>query len=528
MRKIINRLTNPITRNFALFLSLIVLQSFCGIIYSQFYSQFIFRYKITVCFEVLVYAYLLTYLFLFAKHYLGKIGNILWWLFVAVVSTQQIVNIFSVFALHITYTKEFINIIAGTNPEEASEFFTTYLNAKVVALIISTIAILMLLIFLLKRFIPYSCRLYNSIKFRISLILLLLISVPLAIRYANTFSYFQSPFGLIKSFSGYDKVTAIKPTNPALNVSNESDIPTIVVVIGESYSKMHSSIYGYAKDTDPRLAAMPDSLLHIFKNVESADLHTIGAFRRFMTTADDNDDDCYNTPNIIEIAQKVGYYTTWISNQSKAGVYDNKITIFANLCDTVIWNGNCLAGLNKCETDDQLLPIIKRYNSSARKNMIFIHLMGSHVDFKSRYTDNFDKFKPTDYPYLPVTQRKITAEYDNSILFNDYVVSSIFNIFSNKDAILLYFSDHGLDIFYTESDYFGHAIASNDKSAYYGSQIPFIIYTSSKFNRNHADLKDMIERSTNIQFNTNDLPYMLMQIMNVSFKDKPNKYPLKK
>jgi heptose-I-phosphate ethanolaminephosphotransferase len=445
-----------------------------------------------------------------------------------VVCIQQIINIFSVFALHITYTKEFINIIAGTNPEEASEFFATYLNAKAVVLILSTIALLMLLIFLLKRFIPHSCRLYHLIKFRISLISLLLISVPLVIRYADTFSYFQSPIGLIKSFSGYDKVTAIKPTNPSLNVSEEADIPTIVVVIGESHSKMHSSIYGYTQDTNPRLAAMPDSLLHIFKNVESADLHTIGAFRRFMTTADNNDVDCYNTPNIIEIAKKAGYYTTWISNQSKAGIYDNKITIFANLCDSVVWNGNCLTGLNKCETDDQLLPIIKRYNSPARKNMIFIHLMGSHFDFKSRYTDNFDKFKPTDYHDIPANQREITAEYDNSILFNDYIVSSLFNIFSDRDAVMLYFSDHGMDIFYTEADYFGHAIASNDKSAHFSSQIPFVIYTSSKFNRNHADLKDMIERSTNIHFNTNDLPYMLMQIMNVTFQDKPNKYPLTK
>jgi glucan phosphoethanolaminetransferase (alkaline phosphatase superfamily) len=57
-------------------------------------------------------------------------------------------------------------------------------------------------------------------------------------------------------------------------------------------------------------------------------------------------------------------------------------------------------------------------------------------------------------------------------------------------------------------------------------QIPFMIYTSAKFRENHKDLTRMIEQSVDIQMSTTNLPYIVMQLMGVTFTDRANKQPL--
>jgi heptose-I-phosphate ethanolaminephosphotransferase len=56
------------------------------------------------------------------------------------------------------------------------------------------------------------------------------------------------------------------------------------------------------------------------------------------------------------------------------------------------------------------------------------------------------------------------AEYDNSVLYNDYVVSEIIKCFADKDAVVLYFSDHAIDLFETDEKYCGHALSNNASS----------------------------------------------------------------
>jgi hypothetical protein len=53
-----------------------------------------------------------------------------------------------------------------------------------------------------------------------------------------------------------------------------------------------------------------------------------------------------------------------------------------------------------------------------------------------------------------------------------------------------------------------------------------MVYTSAKFRENHGDLTRMIEQSVDIHFNTTDLPYMVMQLLGVTFTDRANKQPL--
>jgi heptose-I-phosphate ethanolaminephosphotransferase len=235
---------------------------------------------------------------------------------------------------------------------------------------------------------------------------------------------------------------------------------------------------------------------------------------------------CFQTPNIVEIAKLSGYKFTWISNQSEKGIHDNAITKFANLADTAIWNGNKFAGMRRINKDGELINILKHYKSDAQHNVILVHLMGSHESFYKRYPSEFGKFKSNQYLSYPQNQRTQRAQYDNSILYNDYVVSSIMELYANEDVAVIYFSDHGLDVFGSDPTYCAHARVGDEKSINFAKQIPFMIYTSSKFRANHGNLVGMIEKSVNKQYNTTDFPFMFMQLIGVTFKDRENKYPL--
>jgi heptose-I-phosphate ethanolaminephosphotransferase len=312
-----------------------------------------------------------------------------------------------------------------------------------------------------------------------------------------------------------------------LNRTNQSNVPTIVIVIGESLNKTHCSLYGYEKNTNPILSQMPDSLLHVFANVQSPATGTLPSFCCFMTTSDNTDASIsFNYPNIIEISQKSGYKLTWISNQSEKGLYDNGVAKLAHIADSTIWNGNRYSGMQRMNKDGELLDIINNYNSSSSNNVVIVHLMGSHEEFSRRYPSSYAIFKTSDYQKFPENQRSRRAEYDNSVLYNDYVVSSIFKTYSNQDAVVLYFSDHAIDIFEGDPNFCGHAMPGNKKSEQVSKLIPFMIYTSPKFRENHKDLTSMIEQSVDIDFNTTDLPYMVMQLLGVTFSDRENESPL--
>jgi heptose-I-phosphate ethanolaminephosphotransferase len=81
---------------------------------------------------------------------------------------------------------------------------------------------------------------------------------------------------------------------------------TIVIIIGESLSKYHMSLYGYKRDTNPLLKEL-DSLL-IFRNVISSATQTRESIIRILTTANiENEKAFFNTGSIITLARDLGY-----------------------------------------------------------------------------------------------------------------------------------------------------------------------------------------------------------------------------
>ena len=145
--------------------------------------------------------------------------------------------------------------------------------------------------------------------------------------------------------------------------------------------------------------------------------------------------------------------------------------------------------------------------------------MGSHSSFKSRYPQSFSKFTENDYMHYKEHQREKLAAYDNSILYNDSVVYEIMSLFKDKEAVVLYFSDHAIDVYESSDDYISHAKIDNPVSVEAGKRIPFMIYTSSLYRQNFDGMIERIESAVDKPYCTEDLIYTIMDIIAIELEN---------
>ena len=131
------------------------------------------------------------------------------------------------------------------------------------------------------------------------------------------------------------------------------------------------------------------------------------------------------------------------------------------------------------EYDEKLLPLLDDYLklNQQPKQYYTIHLEGTHENFWRRYPKSFAKFTAEDEPGESDEQKKMQSEYDNAVYYNDYVVDEIIRRFEDKNAIVFYISDHGMDL-YDTGDFAGHS--SEEKGSYHMIEVPFIVWASPR------------------------------------------------
>lgn len=523
MKRIIEILYSPFKKNFSFFLSLVILSTVADVVAWFLYKEPVFAVYLGLHGYLMCYIVTLVY---------GIIGNIYLRkayavVFISLALISCFVDIVCHNTLHIGFTKDLVSIIMGTNPAESLEFANTFLSVEVFLLFVGVLLILCTIFYF-----RYSINKVGSKLTYLGIFVLLVGTTAIYLKKSQNWEgvYLYK----IKTLFSYSAPRDLKQylQNPSIEKVNEGP-KNIVMVIGESFSKHHSSLYGYEKNTNPTLSKLrEDSLLFVFENIKSAELTTILSFQCLMSTyrpefkQNVNWYECVTFPEIIS---KTNYNSIWISNQSRDGMFDNVISKYAELCDTSIWVGNKFAGIKKTDLDELVLEKIKDIEKYLSKNNIFIiHLMGSHYAFKSRYPEKYDVFKPNVYEDYKEHQRSTLAEYDNSILYNDYVVSEICKSFENEETIILYFSDHGLDVYNSDVNYVGHPRSIDSLSVAAGRDIPFMIYASPQYQKNFPDKMHQIKTTLSKSFRTDDVLYTIMDIMGVKFADNDdvNKYSL--
>ena len=304
-------------------------------------------------------------------------------------------------------------------------------------------------------------------------------------------------------------------------------VPNIVLVIGESYNKHHSQLYGYDKPTTPRqMALQEEGSLVTFTDVVSTWNLTSFVFKHMLSlyAVGDSGEWC-DKPLFPEVFRKAGYHVTFITNQfqSKANeaVYDFSGGFFLNDPE--------LSQRQFDTRNTRLYPydegLLKEYDKLAKEdtdhNLIILHLMGSHLMYKSRYPQKTRKYltaKMYNRPELTNKQRMILADYDNSLRYNDSIVTTVTQRFMDKDAVVIYMPDHGEEMFDEKPYTYGrnHSANINKRLARYEMEIPFWIWGSPRYRENHPYGWQAIQNAKDRPMMVDALPHLLLYLAGIS------------
>ncbi|WP_426110682.1 phosphoethanolamine transferase CptA [Pseudomonas sp. DSP3-2-2] len=268
----------------------------------------------------------------------------------------------------------------------------------------------------------------------------------------------------------------------------QADLPaTMVLVIGESTNRQRMSLYGYPRQTTPNLDQLKNEL-QVFNNVITPRPYTIEALQQVLTFADEENPDLYlKTPSLVSVMKQAGYKTFWITNQQTMTKRNTMLTTFSEQADEQVYLNNNRNQNARQYDGDVIEPFGKALTDPAPRKLIVVHLLGTHMSYQYRYPPAFEKF--TDRKGVPDaisdSQLELYNSYDNAVLYNDFVVSSLIKEYAKTDpnGFLMYLSDHGEDVY----DSPGHNVLGRNeaKPTMPMYTVPFMVYASPKWQQTH-------------------------------------------
>ncbi len=244
--------------------------------------------------------------------------------------------------------------------------------------------------------------------------------------------YFQNKKEIAVQRTAFDNV----PVMPG------SVSPDVIVILGESLRADHLGINGYPRPTTPNISA--DTAIVSYPHIYSKDYFTHESVPHIITRADSiNPDLKWEEPSFITVFKKAGYQTSWISNQDMSPAY----VYFMKEADALdmVREGFSPYSFNK-HLDLDLLPYISdKLEQKGQPQLIVVHSIGSHWYYNAHYPDSLAVFKPeADSRVISdMTHEKIVNSYDNTIVATDNFISKVKRLLHDRNAILIYISDHG-------------------------------------------------------------------------------------
>ncbi len=469
-----------------------------------------------------------------------------------------------------TLTPTMLMLVGETTPQEASEFLTGYLSWDIVSTMVGWVLLLILIhilwtivrCWLRKRvlqmivFPQINPMAITGLKAILSLVVAWLLVVCVSQTWDNKvamhrmFSYdtvgqvereltrkdqanlyvpiYRLVFSAFANHLASHQLVQLEAASDKIQIDSCSyRVPNIVLVIGESYNKHHSQLYGYEKPTTPFQKALAEegSLVpftdvvapwnltsFVFKHVLS--LHAVG----------DSGEWC-DAPLFPEVFRKAGYHVTFITNQfqseAKEAVYDFSGGFFLN---------NPEMSKRQFDTRNNSLyrfdeGVLKAYDQLKPKdqahNLVILHLMGSHVEYRARYPQPARRFftpQNANRPELNKKQRYILSDYDNSVRYNDSIMYAVTQRFVDQDAVVIYMPDHGEEIFDGSPFMYGrmHGANIDYRLARNEMEIPFWIWGSPKYIENHPFGWQAIQNAKDRPMMTDVLPHLLLYLAGIS------------
>ncbi|ECJ5628179.1 kdo(2)-lipid A phosphoethanolamine 7''-transferase [Salmonella enterica] len=224
-----------------------------------------------------------------------------------------------------------------------------------------------------------------------------------------------------------DNNSLINPARKFTYVApKDGDDTYVVFIIGETTRWDHMGIFGYERNTTPKL-----SLRCMFVREGGAD---------------NNPQRTLKEQNVFAVLKQLGFSSDLYAMQSEMWFYSN------TMADNISYREQIGAEpRNRGKTVDDILLIDEMQNSLAQnpegKHLIILHTKGSHFNYTQRYPRSYAQWKPECIGVdSGCTKAQMINSYDNSVTYVDHFITSVFDQLRDKKAIVFYAADHGESI----------------------------------------------------------------------------------
>jgi glucan phosphoethanolaminetransferase (alkaline phosphatase superfamily) len=212
----------------------------------------------------------------------------------------------------------------------------------------------------------------------------------------------------------------------------------IVYIIGESVNYKHMSLFGYKRDTTPRLRGLAQEGNFVYKQGISSAIATLPACKFITNTICEPDNvvqTSLDTTNLFKLAKQKGFKTFYISSQS-----DHLLSGIGgtSYIDVIVTKDSNTLRCNEL-MDEYLLDSLNQ-QIFKDKNFIILHQRCIH----SPYTGTFGCHYQNRTTFKG-SNNNIMDEYDNAMLYNDYLIHQMFEVFNKQtegNIYIIWSSDH--------------------------------------------------------------------------------------
>jgi heptose-I-phosphate ethanolaminephosphotransferase len=295
----------------------------------------------------------------------------------------------------------------------------------------------------------------------------------------------------------------------------------IVLVIGESYNKYHSTLYGYQLPTTPvQQKRLDDGELYVFRDVVTPWNITSNVFLDLFSMWEYGLSETISTMPLFPLLfRRAGYSVNFFSNQYllkgfRKGATNQAGHFFladGEMSDSLFTFRNRKASKYDMGLVGQIYDF-KKSRKQTEYTLDIIHLIGQHFDYSLRYPKTKATFSVNDYVEKTISKdaKEMVMHYDNATKYNDTVLDSLLKLYEADDAIAVFVADHGEEV-YDELPVHGRLFqkptAIQARNEY---EVPLWIWCSEKYRQEHPDIVSAIQASENKPFLTDAMPQMLL------------------
>lgn len=298
---------------------------------------------------------------------------------------------------------------------------------------------------------------------------------------------------------------------------------SVAVIVGESFVRKHTPLYGYTLPTTPRLCAEAAAgRLTAYADVMTTANFTTAALR-----------DCFSLNSLAEgedwsegvyfplLVGKGGWDVYHYDNQTVS--YDSDMGIgrmfYAPVLMERVYNG---ISDRVFEYDGDYIDYVDRSlrpRERPGRKLVIYHLAGQHFPFESRYP-GAGPFAASDItaerPWMDGKARQSVAHYDNATHYNDSVVGVIIDSWKGPPAVLFYFSDHGEDVAdLAEAKARNRQNPSDAEWIDRQYHVPFLVWISDEFGAAYPDEARRLREAASRPGSLDDLGHMIIGLTGI-------------